>query len=89
MDHAGSAETADPIVRIGVYDPSWSSGTEMRRLRGRLLSRQRTKWASREEQYRYGTSSRNLEFMAKPTTADLEKAEEIILPVEVLTPSRS
>ena len=52
------------------------SGSEL------LLTHERKKWSSREEQYRYRTSSRNTEFVVSPIDVDLEKTNEIVLPVK-------
>ena len=89
MDHTGTPETADSLVRVGLYDPQWSISNPDAALAWPLLTHERTKWSSREEQYRYRTSSRNAEFVAPPIDVDLEKTNDIVLPVErrVLTTS--
>jgi len=60
----------------------WSIRNKEASLAWPLLTHERTKWASREEQYRYRTSSRNLEFIAQPTTVDLDETNEISVSVE-------
>lgn len=81
MDHAGTPETADSLVRIGLYDPTWSIDNADAALAWPLLRYERTKWSSREEQYRYRTSTRNAEFVVSPVEIDLDKTTDIVLPV--------
>jgi hypothetical protein len=81
MDHSGTPETANPRVRVGLYDPRWSKQNPDAALAWPLLTHERTKWPSREAQYRYRTSSRNEEFVVSPIEADLEKTNEIVLPI--------
>src|SRR5437773_1103823 len=75
-DRAGDIESAEAVVRVDLYDPRWSIQNRDRALAWPLLPYEQTKWASREEQYRYRTSSRNLEFIASPINVDLEKTTE-------------
>lgn len=82
MDHSGTPESAESTVRVGLYDPSWSLETRDAALAWPLLKHERTKWSSREEEYRYRTSSRNPELLASPTPVDLEKTSDIFLPLE-------
>ena len=72
MDHSGTPEDAQSIVRVGLYDPSWSLENRDRAMAWPLLTHERTKWPSRDEEYRYRTSSRNSEFLVLPMTVDLE-----------------
>ncbi len=81
MDHGGTPETAHSLVRIELYNPSWALKHRSSSLAWPLLKHQRTRWASRDEEYRYRTSSRNLEFAALPITVDLHEAHNIVLPV--------
>jgi len=82
MDNDGAPETADSVVRVGLYDPRWSMENVDTSLAWPLLKHERTKWSSREEQYYYRTSTRNGEFVVTPIEVDLEKTHEIILPVK-------
>jgi hypothetical protein len=82
MDHSGTPESADSTVRVGIYDPSWSLENRDAALAWPLLTHERSKWSSRDEQYRYRTSSRNLEFIASPIMVDLERSSDIVLPVQ-------
>jgi hypothetical protein len=82
MDHSGTPEDAQPTVQVGLYDPSWSLENPDVALAWPLLSHERMKWSSRDEEYRYRMSSRNLEFVASPVMVDLEKTSDIVLPVE-------
>jgi hypothetical protein len=82
MDHSGTPEDAQSIVRVGLYDPSWSLENRDEAMAWPLLTHQRTKWSSREEQYRYRTSSRNCEFLVSPMMVDLESTADIVLPLK-------
>lgn len=82
MDHNGTPESADSTVRVGIYDPSWSMENRDAALAWPLLSHERTKWSSRDEQYRYRTSSRNPEFLVSPIMVDLERSSDIVLQVQ-------
>jgi len=82
MDHSGTIDTAESTVRVGLYDPSWSVDNRDAALAWPLLKHERTKWSSRDEEYRYRTSSRNSEFSASPITIDLEKRSSIVLRLE-------
>lgn len=81
MDHSGTPETAESTVRVGLYDPSWSIANPDRALAWPLMKHQRTKWSSREEEYRYRTTSRNDEFEFDHLIVDLEKMTDFILTV--------
>jgi hypothetical protein len=82
MDHEGTPETAQSVVQVGLYDPSWSVANPDMALAWPLLKHERTKWSSREEQYHYRTSSRNAEFAVSPIAVDLQKTANIVLPVQ-------
>lgn len=82
MDHSGTPQSADATVRVGLYDPSWSVKNREAALAWPLLKHERTKWASRDEQYRYRTTSRNDEFLVSPIVVDLEKTSDIVLPMQ-------
>jgi hypothetical protein len=82
MDHTGTPESADSTVRVALYDPSWSLENRDAALAWPLLKHERTKWSSREEQYRYRTSSRNPEFLVSPIMVDLGETNDIVLPVQ-------
>lgn len=81
MDHSGTPETADSTVSVGLYDPSWSVANPERALAWPLLKHQRTKWRSRDEEYRYRTTSRNDEFGFDSVKKDLEKIIDFSLTV--------
>jgi len=82
MDHSGTPEEAQSVVQVELYDPSWSLENRGAAMALPLMKHQRTKWASRDEEYRYRTSSRNREFIVSPIIVDLEKTSDIVLPVE-------
>jgi len=82
MDYDGTPETADSVVRVGLYDPTWSRDNVDAALAWPLLNHESTKWLSREEQYHYRTSTRNTEFVVTPIEVDLETTNEIVLPVK-------
>jgi hypothetical protein len=88
MDHDGTPDTAGSVVRVELYDPRWSLEHREAALAWPLLTHERTKWRSREEQYRYRTSSRNLEFVASPVEVNLDTATEIVLPLKRRTGER-
>lgn len=81
MDYSGNPESADSTVRVALYDPSWSLENRDAALAWPLLKHERTKCSSRDEQYRYRTSSRNKEFLVSPIMVDLESTSDIVLPV--------
>ena len=64
MDYDGTIESADPVVHITLYDPTWSLQNRAAALAWPLLKNERAKCASREEQYRYRTTARNLDYIA-------------------------
>lgn len=82
MDHDGTPETADSVVRVGLYDPTWSRENVDAALAWPLLKHESLKWLSREEQYRYRTTTRNTDFIVTPIEVDLETTNEIALPVK-------
>jgi hypothetical protein len=82
MDHNGTLHSADPIVRVNLYDPQWSIDNREAALAWPLLPHERTKWSSREEEYRYRTSARNAEFVVSPIDVDLETTPDIVLPAK-------
>jgi hypothetical protein len=81
MDHSGTPESADPVVRVTLYDPSWSIHNPALALAWPLLEHERTKWSSREEEYRSRVSSRGGDFIATPITVDLHETQDIVLRV--------
>lgn len=82
MDHSGTLEDAHSAVQVGLYDPSWSVQNPKGALAWPLLKHERSKWFSRDEQYRYRTSTRNPEYVISPIVVDLEKTSDIVLPVQ-------
>ena len=89
MDHDGTPEAATSLVRVALYDPRWSIENADAALAWPLLTHERTKWSSRDEQYRYRTSTRNTKFLASPVDVDLEKTNDIALPVKRRIPTTS
>lgn len=81
MDHSGTAESANSVVEVTLYDPSWSIQNPDLALAWPLLPHERTKWSSRDEQYRYRTSTSNTQFVASPIAVDIGQASEIVFPV--------
>jgi len=82
MDHSGTPEEARSVVRVELYDPSPSLENPDAAMAWPLLKHERTKWSSRDEEYRYRTSSRNPEFIGSPIMVDLEKTSDIVLAVQ-------
>jgi len=81
MDYNGTPETADAVVQVALFDPAWSLENADAAMAWPLLAHERAKWSSREEQYRYRTSTRNAEFMVLPIQVDLENTSDIVLRV--------
>jgi hypothetical protein len=81
MDHDGTPETADSVVRVGLYDPTWSRENPDAALAWPLLKHESLEWSSRQEQYLYRTTTRNTDYVVTPIEVDLETASEIALPV--------
>ena len=81
MDHAGTLESADPWVRVSLYDPSWSIANRQLALAWPLMKHERTKWSSRQAEYQSRVSSRNRDFIAAPLTVNLHQTKIIVLPV--------
>ena len=82
MGHSGTPASASSRVQVALYDPSWSLEHRDRAMAWPLLQHERTKWSSREEEYRHSTSSRNLDFLAAPIEVDLEETSDFTLPVQ-------
>jgi hypothetical protein len=76
MDHDGTPETTDGVVRIGLYDPTWSRHNADAALAWPLLKHESLKWVSLEGQYRYRTTTRNTDFVVTPIEVDLETTDE-------------
>jgi hypothetical protein len=81
MDHSGTPEEAQSVVRVELYDPSPALENPDAAMVWPLLKHERTKWSSRDEEYRYRTSSRNPEFLVSPIMVDLEQTSDIVLRV--------
>jgi hypothetical protein len=81
MDYDGSPETAAPLVRVSLYDPSWALRDPAAALAWPLLPHERTKWSSREQEYKHRTSTRNADFVASSVMVDLEETSDIVLTV--------
>jgi hypothetical protein len=81
MDHAGTPEDADSRVLVTLYDPSWAIANRELALAWPLLKHERTKWPSREEEYRSRVSSRNRDFIATPLTVDLHQTQNFVYPI--------
>jgi hypothetical protein len=79
MDHSGTLEDAQPVVRVGLYDLAPSLENRDVVMAWPLLKHERTKWSSRDEEYHYRTSSRNADFLLSPIMVDLEKTTDIVL----------
>lgn len=87
MDHAGTPESADSRVLVSLYDPSWSIANRAFALAWPLLKHERTKWSSREEEYRSRVSSRNCDFTATPMTVDLNQTQNFVFPISKKAPN--
>ncbi|HUR83547.1 MAG TPA: hypothetical protein VM733_22515 [Thermoanaerobaculia bacterium] len=82
MDHEGTLDTADPVVSFGLYNATWSIENRDAALAWPLLTHERTRWFSREEQYFYRTSTRNKDFVVvTPIKVDLERTSDVVLPL--------
>ena len=81
MDHAGTPETAQPIVRVGLYDPLPAINNPKGSLAWPLMKHERAKWPSREAEYAYRTSTRNTDFIASPIEVNVEETAHIQLSV--------
>ena len=79
MDYNGSLESASPQVEAALFDPTWSIENRRLAMAWPLLAHERTKWSSRQEEYEYRVSSRNLAFSLTPTIVDLEGTPTIDL----------
>lgn len=82
MDHSGTLEEASPLVRVRLYDPTWSVANPCTALAWPLMKHERTIWSTREEGRRYRISSRNAEFVASVIEVDVEKTSNIVLTLE-------
>jgi hypothetical protein len=81
MDHDGSVESASPRMTARLYDPTWAAANPQLALAWPLLPHEKTKWRSREEEYRYKITARNAEFVAPPVTLDVEEKGEVVVPL--------
>ncbi len=81
MDHSGTPESANSVVEVALYDPTWSIQNPDQALAWPLLPHESTKWSSRDEQYCYRTSTRNTEFIASPMAVDIGQMSEIVFPL--------
>ena len=72
MDYDGSPETADPVVEVSLFDPSWLLQNRRLALAWPLLKHERTKWSSRKEEYKYRISCRNEQFSGTIISVNLE-----------------
>lgn len=81
MDHYGNVDDASSIVTVALYEPSRAIANPKGSLSWPLMRHERTKWSSREEEYRYRVSTRNVDFVARPLTVDLQTTSEITLQV--------
>lgn len=73
MDFNGSIETANSIVEISLFDPSYIINNKREYLAWDLFENEKLSWNSREEKYDYIASCSNLEFECSPVSIDLEK----------------
>jgi len=81
MDYAGTPESAAPTVDVSLFDPSWLIENRSLAMAWPLLTHEKTKWKSKNEQYRYKASCRNPEYQSGPVVADLSRTNEIVLQV--------
>lgn len=79
MDHDGTIEDAESAVTASLFDPSWALDNRSLALAWPLLRHERTKWATRESEYEWRTSCRNLLFTAPHTVVDLEHTSTVKL----------
>ncbi len=81
MDYDGSIESANQVVEISLFDPTWLIENKKLAMAWPLLKHEKTKWKSREEQYNSMTSCRNKEFSFQPFPVDLHMKSEIIFKI--------
>ena len=77
MDYNGTIESAEPIVEISLFDPTWSINNEKLALAYPLFKHEATKWKTRKEEYNNRINCRNLEFSANPLEIDIENTNPI------------
>lgn len=71
MDYNGTIESANSIVEISLFDPTWMIDNKFNSLAWPLLKNEKLQWNSRDEKYKYMTSSNNLNFYIDPVSIDL------------------
>lgn len=81
MDYDGSIETAGSDVLVDLFDPTWYLENPKLAQAWPLLKHESTKWRSRQDQYVYVTTCRNLNFTARPIRANLELGNLLSLEV--------
>jgi hypothetical protein len=81
MDYNGSIESAEPMVEVFLFDPTWSINNKKLALAYPLFKHEATKWKTRKEEYHNRITCRNLEFFASPLEIDLENTNPIELKV--------
>ena len=79
MDYNGTPETADPVVEVSLFDPSWLIENRKLALAWPLLEHEKERWVSREEQYNYMVNNRNSQFSCATTSVNLHETQEIVL----------
>ena len=77
MDYNGTIESAEPIVEVFLFDPSWSINNKQLALAYPLFKHEATKWKTRKEEYNNRITCRNLEYSASPLEIDLESTNLI------------
>jgi hypothetical protein len=81
MDYDGAPETANPIVEVSLFDPTWQIENKNMAMAWPLLKHEKLKWLSRQQHYEYMTSCRNLRFYCRSMDVDLCKTDRIKLEV--------
>jgi hypothetical protein len=77
MDYNGTIESAEPIVEISLFDPTWTMKNKKLALAYPLFKHEATKWKTRKAEYNNRITCRNLEFSDSPLGVDIENTDVI------------
>jgi hypothetical protein len=81
MDYDGTPESANPVVEISLFDPTWLIENKKLAMAWPLLKHEKTKWINRQQQYEYMTRCRNRAFGFQSKDVDLSETDRVILEV--------
>ena len=77
MDYDGTPETANPIVEVSLFDPTWLTENKELAMAWPLLKYEETKWSNRKQKYEYMTMCENLKYYSQSMEIDLSKTDKI------------